>query len=488
MKIRILMLEDVELDSELTEYELKSAKIDFISKRVEEESDFIRELKEFKPDLILADNSLPHFNGESALKIVKKRYPEIPFIFVSGKMGEDFAVEMLKQGATDYVLKSNLKKIGHAVHRALNESNEQLERKIAESALIDSENKYRTLFEKNKNPIIVFDDRGNFLESNEAALKFMETKREKLLTMNLNEFILPNDSLLGTDLWVKDEIDKISELNFDIHGKNKIMELTITPVNSKGKNILFGVGKDITERKIDEVHLKRTMKELERSNRELKQFAHVSSHDLQEPLRMVSLFSQLLEKRYKDKLDSDANEFIEYIVDGAQRMRQLIDDLQTYSRIKDNSSKFKNVNLELILNDVITDSYTLIVENDVMLTHNNLPTVYGDPFQITQVLQNLITNAIKFQRDNTPDIHISAEKGKNEWMISVCDNGIGIELRHQKQIFELFKRLHTREKYPGTGIGLSICQKIVRYHGGLIGVKSEIGKGSIFYFTLPDTG
>ncbi len=320
-KIRILMLEDVELDAELTEYELKSAKIDYISKRVEEESDFIRELKEFKPDLILADNSLPHFNGISALKIVKDKYPDIPFIFVSGKMGEDFAVEMLKEGATDYVLKSNLKKIGHAVHRALNESNEQLEHKMAVLALIESENKYRTLFEKNKNPIIVFDDMGNFLESNDGALKFMETDRSNLLIMNLTDFILPSESFEIGNLFVN---GKINELSFDIQGKEKIMELTITPVYSKGKNILFGVGKDITERKYNEKKLTRTLDELKRSNRELKEFAHVSSHDLQEPLRMITLFAQLLEKRYKNRLDSDADEFIEYIVEGTQRMRQLI--------------------------------------------------------------------------------------------------------------------------------------------------------------------
>ena len=168
-QIRILIVEDVELDAELTEHELKRANIDFISKRVEEREDFKRELTEFKPDLILADHSLPHFDGVSALEISKIFAPDVPFIFVSGKIGEDFAVEMLKKGATDYVLKSNLPKLGHAVQRALNESNEQLELKKAQNALMESENKYRTLFEKNKNPIIVFDEKGNFMDSNEGS-------------------------------------------------------------------------------------------------------------------------------------------------------------------------------------------------------------------------------------------------------------------------------------------------------------------------------
>jgi DNA-binding NtrC family response regulator len=189
-QIKILIIEDVELDAELTEHELKRAKIDFISKRVEEESDFIREIREFKPDLILADHSLPHFDGITALKINQKLSPDTPFIFVSGKIGEDFAVEMLKQGATDYVLKSNLPKLGHAVQRALNEHNEQLKLRKAQDALMGSENKYRTLFEKNKSPIIVFDEDGNFKDSNEAALEFLEVGRDELLTKNLTDFIL----------------------------------------------------------------------------------------------------------------------------------------------------------------------------------------------------------------------------------------------------------------------------------------------------------
>ena len=179
----------MELDAELTEHELKRAKIDFISKRVEEEPDFRRELLEFKPHLILADHSLPHFDGVSALKITREISPDIPFIFVSGKIGEDFAVEMLKKGATDYVLKSNLPKLPHAVQRALNEYNEQIKLKKAQDALMESEKKYRTLFEKNKNPIIVFDEDGYFKDTNEAALLFMEVKKEELLTKNLSDFI-----------------------------------------------------------------------------------------------------------------------------------------------------------------------------------------------------------------------------------------------------------------------------------------------------------
>ncbi len=268
-QIKILIVEDVELDAELTEHELKRADIDFISKRVEEESDFRREIREFKPDLILADHSLPHFDGVTALKINKNYTPDTPFIFVSGKIGEDFAVEMLKQGATDYVLKSNLPKLGHAVQRALNEYNEQLKLKKAQDALMGSENKYRTLFEKNKNPIIVFDEDGNFKDSNEAALEFMEVDRDELLTKNLTDFILyDNDikTIKDEEFWIE---GSILEVKFNINGKCKILELTITPIYLKDKNIIFGVGNDITERKKAEDEILRSLKEKELLLREI---------------------------------------------------------------------------------------------------------------------------------------------------------------------------------------------------------------------------
>ena len=267
--IKILIVEDVELDAELTERELKRAKINYISKRVEEENDFIREINEFKPNLILADHSLPHFDGVSALKITKEISPDIPFIFVSGKIGEDFAVEMLKKGATDYVLKSNLPKLPHAVQRALNEYNEQIKLKKAQDALMESEKKYRTLFEKNKNPIIVFDEDGYFKDTNEAALLFMEVKKEELLTKNLSDFIFYDydiETIENKEFWMKGDI---LEVKFNINNNFKILELTVTPVYLKNKIIVFGVGNDITERKRAEDEILRSLKEKELLLREI---------------------------------------------------------------------------------------------------------------------------------------------------------------------------------------------------------------------------
>ena len=255
----------------------------------------------------------------------------------------------------------------------------------------------------------------------------------------------------------------------------------VTPIRDKEGKLLrwFGTNTDITE-------LKQSEEELKRSNQELERFAYVSSHDLQEPLRMVKLYSQLLERRYKDKLDSDANDFIEYIVEGSNRMRELIDDLLDYSRVTSQAKEFEKVELETVLDVVIHNLALPIDENDVLISHESLPSLFVDKNQMIQVFQNLVSNAIKFHGQNPPEINISVQKDEKEWIFSVSDNGIGIDPKHQKQIFEVFKRLHhNREEYPGSGIGLSITQKIIQHHGGRTWVESQPGKGSTFYFTIP---
>ena len=230
----------------------------------------------------------------------------------------------------------------------------------------------------------------------------------------------------------------------------------------------------------------KSIKELKRSNKELKQFAYVSSHDLQEPLRMVALFTQLLERRYKGKLDDEADEYIGFIVEGAHRMKYLIDDLLSFSQLNNKTKECESIELETLLDSALFNLKDSVDKNNAQITHGPLPTITGDPNQIIQVFQNLIANAIKFNDNNTPKIHISAQKNENEWIIQIRDNGIGIAPEYQNKIFEVFKRLNVREKYPGTGIGLAICQKIIERHGGRIWVESELEKGSTFYFTLPE--
>ncbi len=234
--------------------------------------------------------------------------------------------------------------------------------------------------------------------------------------------------------------------------------------------------------------LQKNAQELKRSNAELEQFAYVASHDLQEPLRMVSSFTQLLAKRYKDKIDSDANDFISYAVEGANRMQRLINDLLNYSRIQTKGKTFEETSCSEILGQVRANLQVAIEKSSALITNDFLPTVNADPVQMTQLFQNLIDNAIKFSGELPPRIHISAEKKDNEWVFSVCDKGIGIEPQFNEHIFVIFQRLHDREKYPGTGIGLAVCKRIVERHGGRIWVESEMGKGTTFYFTIPTRG
>ncbi|QGQ99493.1 HAMP domain-containing protein [Paenibacillus psychroresistens] len=239
----------------------------------------------------------------------------------------------------------------------------------------------------------------------------------------------------------------------------------------------------------NELQLKQQKEDLAVSNGELEQFAYVASHDLQEPLRMVASYVQLLAKRYKGKLDQDADDFIHYAVDGSQRMQSLINDLLAFSRVGSKGKEFKIVDLGIVLQHVLANLQQAILENGAVITHDTLPTLTADPTQIAQLLQNLIGNAIKFNdASRIPTIHIGVQRVGEDWQISVQDNGIGFDSQYKERIFLIFQRLHTKSKYSGTGIGLSICKKIVERHGGKIWVESEMGLSTTFYFKLPDRG
>jgi len=245
---------------------------------------------------------------------------------------------------------------------------------------------------------------------------------------------------------------------------------------------------EIVERKRVEADLSLRSQELARSNADLEQFAYVASHDLQEPLRMVASYLQLLEKRYWDKLDADANDFIGFAVDGARRMQMLISDLLAYSRIGTRNQPFQPINCEQVLEKAMINLHIAIQESGAHITHSPLPSVWGDATQLTQLFQNLIGNAIKFRSDRPPEICICAEPDEDCWRFSIQDNGLGIEPQYFTRIFMIFQRLHSRGAYPGTGIGLAICKKIVERHGGAIRLESEPGQGTTFYFMIPKKG
>ncbi len=227
---------------------------------------------------------------------------------------------------------------------------------------------------------------------------------------------------------------------------------------------------------------------LSESNTNLQQFAYVASHDLQEPLRMVSSYVQLLERRYQGKLDADADEFIGFAVDGARRMQQLINDLLEYSRVSTRQKPFEPTDVNVVMARVLETLKLNIEERHASVTHDTLPTVTADAQQLEQLLQNLVGNAVKFCKDRCASVRVSAAEEGKEWVFSVRDNGIGIETQYYERVFTIFQRLHTREEYPGTGIGLAICKKIVMRHGGRIWVESQPGNGSAFFFTIPQHG
>lgn len=240
------------------------------------------------------------------------------------------------------------------------------------------------------------------------------------------------------------------------------------------------------ERRRAEERIQQFTAELQRSNRELEHFAYVSSHDLQEPLRTVASFSQLLAARYHGKLDQDADEFIQFIVDGAKRMQTLINDLLFYSRIGTRGKPFEPVDLTHELRGVLSDLDFAIGDSGAVVSHDPLPVVTGDDGQLRQLLQNLVGNALKFRRPGEPpQVRISAARNGSEWRFDVRDNGIGIDPQYFERVFIIFQRLHGRDDYPGTGIGLAVCKRIVERHGGRIWVDSEPGRGSTFHFTLP---
>jgi light-regulated signal transduction histidine kinase (bacteriophytochrome) len=242
------------------------------------------------------------------------------------------------------------------------------------------------------------------------------------------------------------------------------------------------------ERKVAErtAELAERALDLERSNRDLQQFAYVASHDLQEPLRTVASFTQLLAKRYNDKLDDKAREFIGFAVDGSKRMQTLINDLLSFSRVGTRGKALAAVNCDAALDTVLKGLKRSIEESGAVITRDRLPAVLADELQLTQLLQNLVGNAIKFQGSGTPRIRIGAERNGSGWKISVRDNGIGISPEHYERIFVIFQRLHNKKAYPGTGIGLAICKKIAERHGGRIWVEPTAGGGSTFSFTIGD--
>lgn len=353
----------------------------------------------------------------------------------------------------------------------------------------ESGNRYRIFFEQSRDAIYIRDKDGKIIDFNESMLDLFKYNREEMATMNIiNLYFNSEDLYRFKEALIPRGFVHDYELKMRKKDGSQIDCLvSSTLLRADNGSILGyqGIIRDITKRKQAEETLARKVQELARSNAELEQFAYVASHDLQEPLRMVTSYVQLLARRYKGKLDADADEFIAYAVDGATRMQQLINDLLTYSRVSTRGRAFEPTDCEAVLTYALANLEVAIKESGAIITHKPLPSVLADGRQLEAVFQNLIGNAIKFRSEAAPRVHISAEQKENEWVFAISDNGIGIEADFSGRIFVIFQRLHSRSEYPGTGIGLAICKKIVERHGGRIWLESEPGKGTTFYFTIP---
>ena len=367
------------------------------------------------------------------------------------------------------------------------------ERTLAEQKLQESEERNRKLVEFLPKMIGVH-VKQKWVYMNPAGLKLLGARSEgELLGRDLQEIVSPEfRDLVRSRVEQAQEkglsAPEIEEQFVRLDGARVDVSVSAVPIDYQGETGVLVFAEDISTRKKAEEELRRSYDELERSNAELQQFAYVASHDLQEPLRMVSSYMALMERRYKGQLDADADDFIGYTVDGAKHMRMLINDLLEYSRVGTHGKTLGPVDCETLLSRVLDHLQLLIEDSGATVTHDHLPTVIGDSAQLMRLFQNLIHNSLKFKNDSPPLIHVSAEQCYGNWLFSFHDNGIGIDPQYADRIFVIFQRLHNRDEYPGTGIGLAICKKIVERHGGRIWVQSEQGKGATFFFTIPRQG
>jgi PAS domain S-box-containing protein len=363
------------------------------------------------------------------------------------------------------------------------------------SEIRESGAKYRGLLEAAPDAMVVVNQGGEIVLLNVQAEKQFGYRRDELVGQKVKNIIPEGFSERLVADSTRSAADALAQqigTGIELSGRRKDgsefpIEIMLSPLESAEGILVTAAIRDISVRKDAEKHLVKTVGELKRSNDELQHFAYVASHDLQEPLRMVASYTQLLAKRYKGRLDSDADEFIAFAVDGCTRMQGLIHDLLAYSRAGTNGKTICEVSAEDALNEALANLRVTIEESDAIVTHDSLPAIRTDDTQLAQVFQNLVGNAVKYRSVDVPRVHVSAaNNGRNEWIFSVQDNGLGIDPQYFERIFILFQRLHGRNEFEGTGIGLAICKKIVERLGGRIWVESQPGKGSAFYFALPE--
>jgi PAS domain S-box-containing protein len=420
--------------------------------------------------------------------IEKRRPDEILRMTAESGRHEEQSVRVRKDGS---------RFVAHTTVTALRDSKghlrgfSKISRDLSERR--ESEARYRGLLEAAPDAMVVVNALGEIVVLNAQAEKQFGYSRRELVGQQVRTLIpegfaerLIADGLRSTE----DALEQRIGTGIELTGRRKDgtafpIEMMLSPLESDGGTLVTAAIRDITARKRAEAFLLQTVEELHRSNEELGQFAYIASHDLQEPLRMVASYTQLLSRRYAGKLDADADEFIAFAVDGASRMQTLIQDLLAYSRVGSTGKALTATSSEQALEQALANLHGAIQDSGAAITHDALPMVLADGIQLVQLFQNLVANGIKYQRVGVPRVHVSvARDGRGKCIFAVKDNGVGIEPQYFERIFGMFQRLHKREEFAGTGIGLAISKKIMERHGGSISVESQPGEGSTFRFAL----
>ena len=500
--LSVLVVEDSPTQAKLLNISLKRLGVDVEWLGTLKET--LERLKRPGIDVVLLDLSLPDSAGLETFHRIHALDTSIPIVVLTGLDDQRIALEAVKSGAQDYLVKGRAS--DDSIVRCLRYA---IERNRIELALRESERTTRLIIENSVDAFVSINDSGLVIDWNLKAEQMFGWSRNEALGKHVSEFVSPSipvdRQLHNLNQIFSQEASNMFNTRQQVKALHKSgrefpVEYDFFRVKSKDGYIFCSFVNDITERLEVERQRKQINQQLEcmvqertaelqRSNEELHQFAKVASHDLQEPLRSIEGFAKLLDKRYKGRLDRDADEFIDFILEGTARMEQLIQAVLIHSSISGDEESLESplTDVNSVIKEVLANLRQSIAESGAVVQTGPMPTLAVGRSQLIQLFQNLISNAIKYTGTNTPRISISAELNVNEWLFSVQDNGIGIDSKYADKIFDMFARLQGRTKYTGTGMGLAICKKIVTAHGGRIWMESEVGHGSIFFFTLPAT-
>lgn len=397
----------------------------------------------------------------------------VPILLLADEKDAAAAHYAITRGAQDYLVKGALNRpwLHSALRMAIDRHRVRAQLRTYTDLLAASEIRFRTIIEQNADGILIVDPSGEILFTNQAAQKLLKRSKQALEGAHWGASLVAGPAA---------ELDITRP-----DGSQIVVEMRATDIVWEGERASLATLRDVTERNAAQEALEETAIALQHSNKELRMFADAASHDLRQPLRSTSMYLELLMRRYGEDLNEEATAWLGSVENGIQRMWNLIDALLQYTRLDVENMKLKPVDANTVFEQTVAHLKADIDETDAEVTSDDLPTVRADASQLAQVFQNLVGNALKFRGDEAPRVHISAEREYQDWIFACTDNGIGIEETYQDRIFNMFERLHPRDAYPGTGIGLAVCKKIITRHDGRIWVASKPGEGATFFFSLP---